>query len=186
MSKLLRPLQSFVFIAIFTSLFLLPQVVGASGCTDFQCPGCKDTKVDFTCQRERLLNPSANCKLVYCADSTNTPPTQQTRTVNVNFFGVNMSIDEDKQVATFIYIIFSFFFGFVALALTLLGVYGAFLRSKAESPDDEAKAAKLLTNAIVGLILIVLSLVIAQLIASALGIGSLDKLVDFSGVFGGS
>jgi len=186
MYRNLKLLKLFLIIVVFSSLIMLPQAAFASGCTDFRCNGCENPKVDLVCQRKRLLDPNANCTLLYCGDNTTTSPTQSSKVVDVNFFGINMHVEEDKQVATFIFVLFSFFFGFVALALTLLGIYGAFLRSRAESADDEAKASKLLTNAVVGLILIVLSLVIAQLIASALGIGSLDKLVDFSGVFSNS
>lgn len=173
--------------------------VSAATCTDYVCDCGKDTagkdippKVDLVCQRQRLISPCSPeqaardntkcCTLLYCSGD---PVKSQigNKVLNVNFFGVDLRFDEDKQVATLIYVLFSFFLAFVAIALTLLGVYGAFLRSRSATADDAAKASKLLTNAVVGLILIVFALVFAQLIASFLGIGNLDELVDFSGVF---
>ncbi len=161
-----------------------PQPVSAA-CTDFACTGCTNPKIDLVCQRNRLLDPNSKCTLLYCGDNGGTSSTPGNQSLNVNFFGVTIKVETDKQVATLIYVLFSFFLGAVAIAVTVLGVYGAYLRSKAESADDIAKSTKLLTNVIIGLILIVVSLVIAQLVASFLGIQSLDKLVDFSGIFKG-
>ena len=155
-------------------------VNAASGCSDYSCgPNCASPKIDLTCQRNRLIDPKTVCTLLYCADTVPCVSAQKDK-VNVNFFGVDFHFDSDKEITSLVYIGFSLFLGVVAVAITGLGVYGAYLRSKAESPDDAAKAAKVLTNALIGLVLIVLAAVIAHLVANALGVQSLDQLISTS------
>ena len=193
-----KRLKVIIFLlAVVSGLLLVGRFrpVFAVTCTDFSCGPtcssatgancCDNPKIDLTCQRNRLVDPSTDCHLLYCADDAPAGGVGclTKDKLNVNFFGVDFHYDTDKGVASLIYVLFTVFLGFVAVAVSLLGVYGAFLRSRASSPDDEAKAAKLLTNAVIGLILIVVAVVIAQLVACALGVESLDQLISFGGAF---
>lgn len=150
------------------------------------CPDDEEPVIDLDCQRRRVLNPDASCTLLYCSGD-NVPGAGPEFTdafeFNIfNFFNVKIRVNSAQTVASLLYIGAMGFLGFCAIAAVGLGVYGAYRRS---SPKDEdiAASAKILTNVLVGLILIVMSLVFSQLVASLLGLGSLTQMVDISPIF---
>ncbi len=161
-------------------LFILPLVSPINAGDEVPDCGGQKAVVDNACQREKILRPSSDCQLFICpGDSTTADPETQ-EILNVNFFGVAIRANSSLFLQTLLYVAFNLFLAVAAIAVTGLGVYGSFLRARAESDDDVIKSAKILRNALVGLGIIALSFLIAQLTANFLGLGSINEIVDFS------
>lgn len=156
-----------------------------TACTE-TCGDGKAAQVNFTCQRARLFEPDSSfartCELCYCGGSVpGTDPTGEI--LNLNIFGITLKLNSAFALSQVIYLGFTFFFGVIALAAVGLGIYGAVKRAQAEGEDDIATAQKIITNAIIGLVMVVVSILIAQLLAALLGVGTLNEIVDFSPLF---
>lgn len=168
---------------------LIPVLLGAgaqpvyAACTDTYCTDCENPKVDLTCQRKRLVDPTDSCTLLYCGDSQAKPPELGSETVSFNFFGVTIRMNSSRQLETILYVIFTLFLGVVAIGTVAYGIYGAFKRAGAQSADDVASAVKIMQNALVGFLIAGLALLIAQLVASFIGVGSLTQVFDLSNIF---
>lgn len=147
-------------------------------------PSCsgQPAEIDFACQRKRLVNPSDLCCLYVCPGNQSVG--QGDEIIDVNIFGINIRARDGALLQTLLFVGFNSFLGVVAIVLTFLGIGAAINRANAQSDDDIAKASKTITNAFVGLVMIVLSFVAAQLLASFLGLGSLNDMVDFSSLIG--
>ncbi len=149
--------------------------VYAQNDTDYECPeGCSDYRVDFACQRAKLVDPKVDCEVCVCAGDINIRI--KTLDIPINIFNVAIRLDSDKAVGQLIFLVMSMFLGVVALATAGLGIFAAVKRAQAETDDDVAQAQKTMTNALVGFVLVVISILIAQLVASYLGVGSLDTI----------
>lgn len=153
-------------------LFALPVSTRAQDvCT--KCPDGSDPKIDFECQRQKILNPKASCDVCLCAGESNPSSAEA---FDLNFFGINLRLRSDAALAQILYLGFSVFLGIVAFVVVGLGIYGAVKRSNAETDDDIAAAQKIITNAVIGFIMIVVSLLVVQLVASFLGLGSINEI----------
>jgi hypothetical protein len=153
-----------------------------SGCT---CSGNNTVELDFSCNQRRLLSPNFDCSLFKCSnllDFSQTFEGDENQTIKnlVNIFGVRINARGGKVLQTLIFVGFSLFLSVVSLALMFYGLWASYLRARADSDADVEKASKMIRNAAVGLGLIALSLVFAQLTASFLGLGSINEMVDFS------
>jgi hypothetical protein len=175
-------LFSILLVAAFTTLVTKPVV--AASCSDTGCTGCNNPKLDLGCQRERLFSPTSNvarsCKLYFCADGGTTAPTQSSSDIKLNLFGVQVRINTDAGIYALLALGFSMFLGIVAIALVVIGLRAAIRRARAESDDEMAAAAKTMQNSAVGFGIIILSLVIVQIVANLVGVGSIVNLVSFS------
>jgi hypothetical protein len=164
----------------FLSLTMLASSVQANGDDITDYPACAEgeLKLDLGCQRERLFDHSSNCPLYYCEGQG--PSNSGQETIQLNFFGVRINLSSGSALQQLAFVIISLFLGVVAIFLSFIGIYAAVKRSQAEKDEDLQKANKMLTNALAGLAIMAVSLVIAQLTASFLGVGSLAQIVDFS------
>lgn len=151
--------------------------------SSYTLPGCDDVRVDFACQRRKILDPADSCEEVYCAGTR--PPSYSGEIINLNVFGVRISLTSERAIAQIVFLGFSAFLGIVALTITAIGVYASFKRANAESDDDIQYSTRIIRNAVIGLIIIVLSLVIVQFVASILGLGSITELADFNNLLPG-
>jgi hypothetical protein len=139
--------------------------------------GTRGVVIDFACQREKLLTPTASCGIYICVGDREfgTP----SEALDLNFFGVRINAKDDNLLQTMIFVGFNVFLGAVVMVVALYGVRGAFLRARAESDEDLMKANKVMTNAVFGIGIIAVSFILAQLIASFLGLGSINEIVSF-------
>jgi hypothetical protein len=135
---------------------------------------CENVQIDFGCQREKLINPQADCQVTYCGDAPST-----STSIDFQVFNVRFQLSGSQGIAQLIYLAFMGFLGVVALAVTVLGVYAAFRRAQADSEEAVASANKTMRNAIVGLIIIGASLLIVQIVASVLGVGNIFEIATF-------
>lgn len=180
--RLVQNLRPILLVLGFTfiSLGLVASVVRAFGNDIFDYPACAEgeLKLDLGCQRERLFNKEATCNLYYC-DGQGASGSDQ-NLIEVNFFNVRFKLNSAAAIQQIMFVVASLFLGVVAIFLAFIGVYAGVKRSQAEKDEELQKANKMLSNALAGLAIIAVSLVIAQLIAAFLGVGSLTDIVDFS------
>lgn len=176
-------------LVLFGGLFLPVNI--AAGRQEQVCSRCGDDsepEVNLTCQRARIFDPQSSyansCDLCICpGDNPDNNPGDST-TVDLNIFGINFRLNSAHAVSQLIYLGFMFFFGVIAIATVGLGVYGAVKRSQSEDEDNIATSQKIITNAIIGFILVIVGILGAQLVASFLGVGTINEIVDLNGIFG--
>lgn len=155
-------------------LLLIPtqsRVSAQDVCT--KCPGGGEPRIDFECQRRKILDPKAGCDVCLCTGESNASTGDA---FDLNFFGIKLRLRSDAALAQILYLGFSVFLGVVAFVVVGLGIYGSVKRSRSETDDDIAAAQKIITNAVVGFIIIVISLLVVQLVASFLGLGSINEI----------
>lgn len=97
--------------------------------------------------------------------------------IQVNIYGINLRLNSDRAITQIIFLGFSIFLAIAALAAAFIGVKAAIDRADSENEDKIKGASKSIQNAMVGFALIVLSLVIVQLVAAVIGVGSIFQLV---------
>lgn len=156
-------------------LLILPTFAPVAADQDV-CQKCADgstPRIDFECQRRKILDPNAACSVCLCTGDSNSSTGDA---FDLNFFGIKLRLRSDAALGQLFYLGFSAFLGVVAFVVVGLGLYGAVKRSRAETEDDIAAAQKIITNAVVGFIMIILSLLIVQLVASFLGLGSINEI----------
>lgn len=181
--KLLVTISLFI-----ATVFVAPVSVGAQVCTK-TCSGDAKPQLDYQCQRAKIFNPDTayakDCSICLCPGDSQAPSTGYKSLIDVNVFGTGIRVNSPESIGQLLYLLFSMFLGIVALAAVILGVYAGFNWSRAETDDDIAKAKKVMVNAIIGFVLVVIGFLFAQLLASFLGVGSLDQLVqvEFSNFF---
>lgn len=171
-------LTTLIFFSVFTSFFAVN--THAQTCTDYSCTGCENPKVDLVCQQRRLIDPGdESCTLMYCADDGGKPTTETPDALNLNFFGVTIRLNSDQALASLLYLIFSFILAIVLIATVVIGIIAAVNRARAEKDEDISKAQKTMTNAIIGFVIFGVSLVIVQIVATVIGVGSIFDMVKF-------
>lgn len=173
-------------VMLLTGAFAVPSRVEAQVCST--CEGDVEPQVNFTCQRAKLFDPDSSyaqsCDLCICpGDAPNDDPGDAT-TIDLNIFGINFRLNSTKAVSQLIYLGFLFFLGVIALATIGLGIYGAVKRSQSEDEDNIAQSQKIITNAIIGFVLVIVGILGAQLVATFFGVGSLNEIVDLNPIFG--
>lgn len=149
------------------------------------CPTA-NIKIDFSCQRAQLVNPSSQCCVSYCALTAGTTQTYYSadaNILNVNFFGINLHFNSANSIAQMVLLGFSIFLAVIALFLLSRAVYASYLRAKADDAADASKAFKLIQNSVVGFVIIAIAIVIVQLVASFAGVGSITEIIDFTEFF---
>lgn len=165
---------------------LMPVKVSAQVCN--QCPGDVEPEVNFTCQRAKIIDPDSSyaksCDLCICPGDNPDNNPGDAETINLNIFGINFRLNSTKAVSQLIYLGFLFFLGVIALATIALGIYGAVKRSQSEDEENIAAAQKIITNAVVGFALVIIGILGAQLVATFLGVGTLNEIVDLNVIFG--
>ncbi len=170
-----------IFSLIVSFIAVAPAV--AASCSDTGCSGCTSAKIDLGCQRARLFTPQSttakNCTLYFCADGGVTAPNSGSD-LSFNVFGVSIRINTDAGIYALLFLAFNLFLGIVATALVIIGVRAAIKRARADSDDEVASAGKTLQNSVIGLGIIILSLLIVQIVANLVGVGSVADLVNFS------
>lgn len=176
-------MKKILLLVLFASVatLALPTLALASTNEYQEIPGCSDTQINYSCQRRKLLDPSTNCELVYCADNGGRPPGSDTQNepVRLNFFGIRIRLNSEKAIQQLIYLAFSVFLGLAALVAVITGVIAGVRRANAESDGDIQKQVKTMQNAIVGLVIIGISILFVQLVGGLLGLGSVADLASF-------
>lgn len=165
-----------ICLGLIVSMFMVTPALAQPGRTS--CPdACTDScEVDIACQNKLLFDKGANCLPFRCPGKGTETPIQ---VVNLNLFGITIRLNSEKAIQQIIVLAFSVFLGVVALAGVMIGVVAAIQRA---DTTDAAKIAKLtltMRNAIVGVILVVMSMVFVQLVASFIGVGNIFSIVTF-------
>jgi hypothetical protein len=151
-----------------------------------------------------LGSPPAGCadKVYYCTENTycgngvnsvilDLDPTKNNvqqgteQTFDVNIFDVRLRFDSDKAISQIIFTGFTAFMGIAALIAVVKGVQASITRAMAADEAKVKDANKSLRNSVAGFALIILSLVIAQLVAALLGIGSLTQITNITRILPG-
>ncbi len=99
-----------------------------------------------------------------------------TNLINVNFFGIELRFDSDRAIQQILLVAFTGFLGIAALVAVFVGIIAAIQRATADSEDKIATSTKSIQNAVIGFVIIILSLVIAQVVASVIGVGSIFNI----------
>lgn len=142
---------------------------------DVSC-GNRAVVIDFACQRQKIVDPGVDCCLYKCEGDADAAVDE---TLKFNVFGININARSDALLQTFFFVGVNIFLGIVGIASGFVGLYAAYLRANPQKDGDVEKSAKYMQNALAGLTIIATSFVIAQLVASALGLGSINELVSF-------
>lgn len=183
MSKL-RVLTILGLMTYMLSMAFTPNAVTASGACPTSCAAGLQLKIDFYCQREKILNPSSDratsCCLNYCEDpSTPYDDVAGSLTLNVNFFGVTLRLNNEKRIAQLIYLVFNTFLGLVAAMAGFLSVYAGWQRARVQKDEDISKNRALINNLVWGFVIIGVSFGIVQLVANFFQLGSLSDIITF-------
>lgn len=96
--------------------------------------------------------------------------------INVNFFGISLRFDNDRAIQQLLLIGFTGFLAVAALAAIFIGIGAAIQRAVADTEDKIASTTKSIQNAMIGFVLIILSIVIAQVVATVIGVGSIFNI----------
>lgn len=147
-----------------------------------KCPGGETPNFDTACQRRKILDPKETCDVCLCPGEQ---PSQGQELINLNLLGVTLRLKGGYAVVQLLFVGFNLFFGVVAIVATAFGIYAAYQRSNAEKEEDVKKSTKTMINVFAGIAVILTSLVLAQILATFLGVGSLAEIADFSGLIGG-
>lgn len=165
-------LLSFMFLSVFkyetnAQLSCLP-----SSC---QQPGLFE--VDFACVNKKLLDPGASCCEEKCLDTNDSFVVPSEYDPLFSFFGYTFAITSGQQLPTLINLAITTFLGFVSVYAIIMGIYqGAILRAGTDDPEEIAKISKTFITLILGFFLAWGFIVIIQIVASLLGLGSLQNL----------
>jgi hypothetical protein len=137
---------------------------------------------DLNCQLEKFTDPQSNCcpnKCVTADGSSNTGAQNPDLFWDIDVFGTVMRINPDST-PVFINILFTTVLGLVSLYAIIRGIYVTGVkRTMATTPDEIAEVNKELTNLIIGAALCWGFIILIQVVANFLGVGSLSSL-DFS------
>jgi len=124
-----------------------------------------------------LFDRKATCDPFVCNTPTATEPTSA---FNLNIFGINIRLNSEQAVQQIIVLSFSLFLGAVALAGVFIGLIAAAKRSNTTDPKEIANLTLTMRNAIVGVVLVALSIAFVQIVASFIGVGNIFNMVNFS------
>lgn len=145
---------------------------------------CQKPGFNYECQRRRFIDPNETCDL-FCQDINPLNPGDNAADFfQLNVFGVTLRFDSDTGVAQIIAIGFSLFLGVMALVAAAIGVMASVKRANAESDADVQAATKTMRNAIMGVVIAGMSLLIVQLVAGLFGLSVFD-LANFNNLLPG-
>lgn len=174
-----------VLLAVFL-VSVIPAATPAFAQSRSSCPSqCPDScTIDISCQNAKLFNSSANCDLFQCIGNSGTNSSAPSGP-SLNLFGIGIRLDSERAIQQILVLSFSLLLGGVALAGMLIGVVAAIKRADTTDAGEIAKLNKTMANAIVGVVLVVMSIVIVQLVSSAIGIGNIFSLITFDNLLPG-
>ncbi len=174
---LLSAIMSFISFSGFVIFSTPVQAQTESICIPSACPN--DYEPDFNCINERLFNPDSTCCQNKCKGSAGAPnvTTPEIQPL-IRFFGRTLAIREASQLPVIINLAITTFLGFVSVYAVVYGIYVAgFIRARTTNEEEIQKANKTLIYLFAGFILAWSFIIIIQLIANVLGLGSLNNLV---------
>lgn len=149
------------------------------------CPN--DYVPDLQCINTRLFNPGILC----CPNKCNNAPSNVCDTVyqtyfsQFDIFGTTFKINPNN-LPTIINLFITTILGLISIYALLRGIYVAGIkRTQAISPEDIANLNKELTNLVIGFIIAWGFIIIIQIVANILGVGSLSNIDINGGKSGG-
>lgn len=141
--------------------------------------GC-ECITDPVCMRKKIIDPRDPCEVNYCAgENPNTSSNQPDPVTELNIFGTRIKLNSEVAIQQLIFLAFSLFLGIVALTVAINGLMAGVKRTQTTDAGEIKKLTQTMQNSIVGLVIVVMSLLIAQFVASFLGLGSLTNLVTY-------
>lgn len=175
----LLTLKIFLFLA--SLLIILPATAISAQPGRTTCPtDCKDTcEVDISCQNRLIFDKNVDCSPFRCpgkGDEENL----NFEGIDLNLFGINIRFNSERAIQQVIVLGFSIFLGIVALAAVMIGVIAAIKRADTTDAGEIAKLNKTMSNAIAGLVIVVVSIAIVQIVASLIGVGNIFSSITFN------
>lgn len=187
-----------------TFIILIGSYVGVSSISASQCTapyyipsGCESPYVpgqragytaDLNCQLEKLVNPGSDCCPNICVDRSGNPSVSVDNPDlfwDLEVFGTLIRINPENT-PVLVNILFTTALGIVSLYVIIRGIYVTGVkRPMAITPEEIAEINKELTNLVIGAIICWGFIILIQVVANLLGVGSLGSL-DFSGGSSGS
>lgn len=176
------------FIILFLGSFAVIPSVSAKicnpSCPDSDKDGNPDRVPDFNCINQRFIDPGVNC----CEDKCAGDAIEEVEPVfeNLEVFGASFRVREDRKIIALINLGVTTFLGFASLYALGRGVYLAAIKRPDATDDDLSKINKELTNMLIGFAISWGFIIIMQVVASFLGLGSINELILFGSGAGSS
>jgi hypothetical protein len=146
-------------------------------CIPEECSGQGEYVPDFSCINRKLLDPTDTCCENKCKDSAGAEEPEVYREVINSFFGYSLAVRDGQQIPVLINLAITTVLGFVSLYALVMGIYlGGYVRSRATTAEEIESTNKKLTTLIIGFILAWGFIVIVQIVANLIGLGSLNSL----------
>ena len=164
---------SFIIFYIFTG-----ETKAQLSCLPEDCRGQGQYTIDFSCVNKKITSPGFNCCEEKCVgDPGATDVLNEEIEPLFSFFGYTFAVREGQQIPVLINLVITTFLGIVSVYTLGMGIYqGAVVRARATDPETIAAVQKTVLTLIIGFILSWGFIVIIQVIANLIGLGSLQDL----------
>ncbi len=169
---------SLFFLMSFTFILGLSHETSAQlACLPEACQNAGQFEPDFNCINRKLLNPSVDCCEDKCSDDNQEFTIPNELDPLFSFFGYTFAVKDGQQIPTLINLAISTFLGFVSVYALGMGIYqGAVVRARTTDPEKIAEVSKSFVALVGGFILSWGFIVIMQVVANLIGLGSLQDL----------
>ncbi|MCA9387170.1 hypothetical protein KC669_04005 [Candidatus Dojkabacteria bacterium] len=178
MKKTIFVSQIILIIFVFSLIFFRGtfKVDAQAGCLPESCKVKGGYLPNFTCINEKIVNPQSDCCIDKCAGEGESEVPEEYAPL-FSFFGATFAVTKDQQIPTLINLAITTALGFASVYALVMGIYqGAYVRSKATDPETIEQTNKVITSLILGFILAWGFIVIMQVVANLIGLGSLQNL----------
>lgn len=189
----MKKLFLFTFLLSTIGFALITTPVSArSGCGDggldpyqppASCTGVNEFTFDAACEFRRITNKEETCCVAICkSDAASGNLTEDSAAYQslISFFGRTLAIRSEDQIPALINLGISSFLGVISAYAMIRGVYvGGVVRAQSTDPEKIAEANKELGVMIVAVVIAFSFIIIIQILANLLGLGSLNNLVVY-------
>ncbi len=174
MKKILISISLFFLISGIFSNILIVNAQNEPICVPTGCP--EDYVPDFDCVSKQLLNPADGCCENKCRGEAGQDQPTEFKPL-FTFFDTDVRVETGQQIPTLINLVITTFLGLISVYAAVYGIYIAgFVRAKTTDAAEIERVNKILRNLILGFILAWSFIIIIQLVANTLGLGSLNSL----------
>jgi len=144
---------------------------------------CPETYVpDFNCIQKKFVDPAFNCTENKCPGDAGVTDAEVTEFEPLlEFFGTELYIESEDEFPVLINLAITTVLGIASVYAIVRGIFvGAVLRAQTTNEEEIVKYNKEFTTLILGFILAWSFILIMQIVASLLGLGSLQDLTLIS------
>ena len=178
MRKVVLVSQIFLIIFVFSFVFFrgTNRVNAQAECLPDACKVKGGYVPNFTCINEKFVNPGSTCCVDKCAgeDPGEVPAEYQPL---FEFFGATFAVTKEQQIHKLINLAITTALGFASVYALIMSIYqGAFVRARATDAEAIEQSNKVILSLIAGFFLAWGFIVIIQVVANLLGLGSLQNL----------